>query len=317
MFSTMRSMLESPASLCLAATPCKPLAVAAVDARWLEFGDGLLMAAGALLAIVMLVRWRVAKQRGLAPTRVLPPAEPAGSFPVEVTFLPVVAYLGALLVGYPLLGRVVETLGPAEGEGPSVDLAALLTNNVALLFGGAVCWVVGRRVVAMGGKRFVVHRENLARDAAFGLAGALVAISLCQATLYVTVHVMLFFAPDTAFPEHNVIDALRNPGCPAWLPTVLWIGVAVVTPFAEEVFFRGILQTALLHVLRARWAAIVGAGVFFGIAHGSQPQVVPALVLFGVILGVLYLRTGTLLAPIVAHALFNAKTLLWESLRPG
>jgi membrane protease YdiL (CAAX protease family) len=58
----------------------------------------------------------------------------------------------------------------------------------------------------------------------------------------------------------------------------------------------------------------IAAGVF-GLAHGSQPQVVPALTLFGVILGLLHRRTGSLIAPIVAHGLFNAKTLLWETLR--
>jgi membrane protease YdiL (CAAX protease family) len=29
----------------------------------------------------------------------------------------------------------------------------------------------------------------------------------------------------------------------------------------------------------------------------------------------LHRRTGSLIAPIVAHGLFNAKTLLWETLR--
>ena len=45
-----------------------------------------------------------------------------------------------------------------------------------------------------------------------------------------------------------------------------------------------------------------------------QPHVVLPLAVLGVLLGVLYLRTGSLLGPIVLHALFNAKTLLWETL---
>jgi membrane protease YdiL (CAAX protease family) len=44
---------------------------------------------------------------------------------------------------------------------------------------------------------------------------------------------------------------------------------------------------------------------------------VPAIALFGLILGLLYERSGSLVGPIVAHALFNAKTMLWESLGGG
>ncbi|MFH0981968.1 MAG: CPBP family intramembrane glutamic endopeptidase, partial [Planctomycetota bacterium] len=88
-------------------------------------------------------------------------------------------------------------------------------------------------------------------------------------------------------------------------------------PMAEECFFRGMLQTMLLRVLRRRWVAVLAPALLFGMAHLDQPHVVPALTLFGVILGLQYERSGALVGPIALHALFNLKTLIWEWLVSG
>jgi len=310
----MHSLPESLTSVGRAAAACKPAAALGTIENALQICDGLLISAGLLLAIVALWRWRT---RSLAAPRDAHAQDGPTVFPIEVVFLPVMAYLGATLGAYPLLAALVGKVEPADTTNDAFDLAALLTNTLALLCGGLVCWAAGRRVFLRRGEAFVLRRGRFWRDAALGGAGAIVAIALCQLTLYLTVRAILQFAPDAEFPQHGVIDALRSPACPAWLPVLLWLGVIIVTPFAEELFFRGILQTALARTLRSSWTAIVVTGLVFGFAHSGQPQVVPALTLFGVILGILYARTGALVAPIVAHALFNGKTLLWESLRMG
>ncbi|MCS7046068.1 MAG: CPBP family intramembrane metalloprotease [Gemmataceae bacterium] len=51
--------------------------------------------------------------------------------------------------------------------------------------------------------------------------------------------------------------------------------------------------------------AVVGSALLFALAHGAWPAPVP-LVLFGLLVGWLQLRTQNLLAGIVFHALFNA-----------
>ncbi len=64
------------------------------------------------------------------------------------------------------------------------------------------------------------------------------------------------------------------------------------------------------------WLPILSSGTIFGIAHlGHGVSPVP-LVLFGIVLGYLYQRTHRLVAPIVAHAVFNSYSmiLLWLSL---
>ena len=59
-------------------------------------------------------------------------------------------------------------------------------------------------------------------------------------------------------------------------------------------------------------AIVISAGAFAAV-HFQQPHVVLALFFFGVLLGYAYERTGSLAAPVLIHAAFNLKTLVWES----
>lgn len=55
----------------------------------------------------------------------------------------------------------------------------------------------------------------------------------------------------------------------------------------------------------ARWIAIGLTSVMFGAVHYPQPQAVVPLAALSVAMGLVYERTGTILAPVAAHALFN------------
>jgi membrane protease YdiL (CAAX protease family) len=87
--------------------------------------------------------------------------------------------------------------------------------------------------------------------------------------------------------------------------------VAVGAPIAEELFFRGLLQRSLQRFLPGA-LGIVAAAVLFGVAHvgSTEGAALPALVIFGVVLGVLYDRTGRLGPGIVAHMTFNSITVI-------
>jgi membrane protease YdiL (CAAX protease family) len=78
------------------------------------------------------------------------------------------------------------------------------------------------------------------------------------------------------------------------------IGLA---PLAEEILFRGILYPWLKQAGFPRLALWVSA-LFFAAVHMNLVTFVPLLVL-ALALTLLYERTGNLLAPITAHALFN------------
>jgi membrane protease YdiL (CAAX protease family) len=80
--------------------------------------------------------------------------------------------------------------------------------------------------------------------------------------------------------------------------------IAAAAGIGEEILFRGFLQAGLEQIV-GRWPALVGASVAFGLVHPITRAYVGIAAAFGLYLGVLWLATGSLLAPIVAHGLYD------------
>ena len=78
----------------------------------------------------------------------------------------------------------------------------------------------------------------------------------------------------------------------------------VLAPISEEIIFRGILYPTVKRLGYPR-LALWGVALLFAAIHASLPIFLP-LFLLAVALTLLYEKTGNLLAPIAAHALFNA-----------
>ena len=83
---------------------------------------------------------------------------------------------------------------------------------------------------------------------------------------------------------------------------------AVAAPICEEIFFRGML----FRLLRARiplWAAVLVSAVAFGLAHASPAvslALLPTFMFMGIVLALVYVRTGWLTNSILLHGLSNA-----------
>ncbi len=88
---------------------------------------------------------------------------------------------------------------------------------------------------------------------------------------------------------------------------VLLISITFV-PFAEEVFYRGILVSVLKRQRSTLFAVIVSS-LFFGLLHLSPVNTL-SLCLLGIAFATLYLRSGSLLTSIAMHATFNAVNLM-------
>ena len=88
--------------------------------------------------------------------------------------------------------------------------------------------------------------------------------------------------------------------------SLLWadlLSVAVFAPLVEEMIFRGLVLSRLRKALPA-WLAVVLQGLVFGFVHGQLVWIVYAT-LFGLLLGYVRLRTGSLKASILLHLGFN------------
>ncbi len=82
--------------------------------------------------------------------------------------------------------------------------------------------------------------------------------------------------------------------------------VCVVAPVCEELFFRGFLFGALRR--HGLWAATLVTGLAFGAAHAASSPIgfIVPLAALGMILCLLYERTGSLYPCIALHALNNS-----------
>jgi membrane protease YdiL (CAAX protease family) len=94
------------------------------------------------------------------------------------------------------------------------------------------------------------------------------------------------------------------------------LAVAFVPAVCEELLFRGTLLPALLTRLRVPAAILVSAALF-GAIHTMPTKdgdvtlyQVPQAMVVGLALGVLRLRSGSLLPGILAHTLYNATTFV-------
>lgn len=89
-----------------------------------------------------------------------------------------------------------------------------------------------------------------------------------------------------------------------------FIDTAFLTPVAEELLCRGaILGTLLLMTPRRPWVCIVVSAIIFGLIHLNPVQMVFGS-LYGLLLGWLFWRTGSLLPGIVVHVANNATVML-------
>ncbi|HAS11261.1 MAG TPA: hypothetical protein DCS55_12215 [Acidimicrobiaceae bacterium] len=90
------------------------------------------------------------------------------------------------------------------------------------------------------------------------------------------------------------------------LLVLMGVGVVLVAPVVEELFFRGLL----LGTLRERWgtlAAVIGSSLFFGATH-FQPLQFAGLTAAGLVFAAAVVKTGRLGTAIAVHVGFNATT---------
>jgi membrane protease YdiL (CAAX protease family) len=84
---------------------------------------------------------------------------------------------------------------------------------------------------------------------------------------------------------------------------VVGLSIATIGPLVEELMFRGV-GFALLEPY-GKWVAIVGTGVLFGALHGLVIAF-PVLAAFGIVLGWLRWKTGSVYPCVLLHGAFNA-----------
>jgi membrane protease YdiL (CAAX protease family) len=258
-----------------------------------------LLAAG--LTVVFTAAIRHIRRRGLKPFHGA--AVRGNRLTPLLAVIPAMAYV----LGFLLLDPIESAF--ADG---ATAAGQHLRNSCAQLIGAICCLWVGGSAFRRGLRGFLVGPDSPWSTIPAALGYFLAATALCELTYWATVSVTRALQPEYDFFDHQVIQTLRDGEAPWWAPAALWAGAAIVAPLAEEGFFRGLIQTLALRFTRRRGLAIAGTAVFFAVAHADQPHVLPAMIVFGLVIGLQYERSGGLFGPMLAHALFNLKTLIWE-----
>jgi len=92
-------------------------------------------------------------------------------------------------------------------------------------------------------------------------------------------------------------------------PFTLFLAVAIVTPFIEEVLFRGALLGALVQYIPFWLANLIQASLFM-VAHEDVGQF-PFYLAFGLICGFFRKRSGNLVACTALHIMNNGYAALY------
>jgi membrane protease YdiL (CAAX protease family) len=227
----------------------------------------------------------------------------------------IAVYLGGQLALQLLAGLVLVATGlldPAVLDPSRLDPedtgggTALLTLVVASQLAGAagVLLLLRRRGVPL---RVLVGRVRpLGRHVGVGVGLGVVA--LVASTTVVAILVTL--SGSEATPEQVLTGDLVGTPLQVLL-TVL--AAVVIAPLAEELLFRGLLHRSLRQRLSIVPATLLSSGLF-ALVHVdvalSQPLALVGLTVVGVVLALAHERTGSLVVPVVIHAVHNAITVV-------
>ena len=205
------------------------------------------------------------------------------------------------------LYRVLSTLSSMKGIWPTRVPGVLLEAAVSLLvFGGAAALGL---CVLDGDQRKILPRAALspAQTLWLTLTGVLLAAPM---TLGVDVLEALLSWHGTVV-QPMVLQA-QAPG--VFLLTLL--KSALLAPVLEELFFRGYLLHAMKRFGEPRAAAV--SALCFALVHlGGTPCAWAMYAALGLLLAALTLRTGSLLAPMLVHAVYNLMLVLLNEMGLG
>ena len=235
-----------------------------------------------------------------------PPERPQGFFAsrgiAAVGWTPLTVLFGVMVaIGIMILGTIPVAIADPELESVAAkDIAQLMVG--AALFLGALIFAY----VDAGQNLTEALRRLGFRDLAWRLIGlgalAWVIYLICALAL----------APLLSPEQEDVTKEIGGDSGSTLAMVAAGFLIIVVAPVSEEVFFRGFMFTGLRRSMPVSVAAVISAAVW-GSLHlsGGNVGVAIQLAVFGVILALLYERSGSLWATIFAHGLNNTIAFLY------
>jgi membrane protease YdiL (CAAX protease family) len=214
--------------------------------------------------------------------------------------LPVIAFtvLGIILVFAVLVGLARSNRAFYRANLETISLSAALA--VYLAFGAGIAAALRRLRSPLA---FLGLRWPTPLDLGLTL---LLLIPWYLGIILVSAASAVLFNGGRVVPSNSRLIFVQRPGGIGLLLLALLV-TAVAAPLCEEIFFRGML----LRLLRRRlplWLAVILSAMAFGLAHASpavSAALLPTFMYMGIVLAVVYVRTGWLTNTILLHSLSN------------
>lgn len=230
-------------------------------------------------------------------------AAKGGRFLTRYAGLPAVGWGGGMVAvgvliaaGAMLVGTICVAIFDPGLETPAARDAAQLVVALSLI-GTAL----GFALFDAGG----AVREAFGK---LGLGGriAVGAVGLALLAWFVYIVFAGFLAPLLQPDQEDVTRDLGTNKDELGSVAVAAFLIVIAAPISEEMFFRGFMYGGLRRSLSIWPAALISAAVWGSLHLGAgNIGVAVQLAVFGVILAWLYERSGTLWAPVLAHAINN------------
>jgi uncharacterized protein len=226
------------------------------------------------------------------------PDDPTGRPATGVGVAEALLLTAWLVVGQLLFGGIAVALGITDFSGDTAGRLVLVAVQASVL-ATVLAWLAARGSLSSVS---VPGRRPRAGDVGLGLGVGVGGFGV----LVLALGALFQLLGDVEAPQQQALDDAAVGGVDALLAVVLAVMIA---PVLEELVFRGALHGAL----RARvgiWPAALLSSAVFAVIHveivASSPAFLIQLFLLGLVFVWLYERTGNLVAPIVAHLVFNA-----------
>jgi membrane protease YdiL (CAAX protease family) len=236
-------------------------------------------------------------------------SEAGTTLPAWFNALAAALTLPLVLVSYGAMGLVASVAIPALGLKPGLMLAELTLAAPGLLLIALTFLLVPKPADALGWRPLAGSTIGMAVVAGLTLWVASAGLMETQSSFWTPPpgYIEQFRGLHELLRPRNALDAVFSVAAIALAPAI-----------CEEILFRGVVLPAWLRIAWPSVAVAVSA-VFFGLIHVDTVATtdgtyrtayrVPFALAVGLVLGLLRLATGSLVAPILAHAVLNTFTL--------
>ena len=188
------------------------------------------------------------------------------------------------------------------------NILSIITGIISII---AILLFV-RIFFARGVKGIGLNIKTIVRDLGFAFVYL---ISIWPIMTIIILAVMsinqIFISPEYEMPVHQELQNITV-NHDIWIRISIAFMTIVITPFLEELLFRGLFQSAIrtsLNVKHAAWIAIFITSIFFAINHANFSHW-PILFVLAACMGYSYEKSGSLFQPIFIHMIFNASSII-------